>query len=71
MSENGARVAWAGAGLMLPRTLLAAAPMRWAVRRILDDPRFATRAGAIARWAKENDGAERGAELVERHAQAP
>jgi UDP:flavonoid glycosyltransferase YjiC (YdhE family) len=68
MGENGARVAWAGAGLMLPRTLLAAAPMRWAVRRVLADPRFSARAGAIAHWAKENDGAERGAELVERHA---
>ena len=71
MGENGARVAWAGAGLMLPRTLLAAAPLRWAVRRVLADPRFTARARAIAHWAKENDGAERGAELVERHAQAP
>ena len=59
MSENGARVAWAGAGLMLPRTLLAAAPMRWAVRRVLADPRFSARTRAIRHWAKENDGATR------------
>jgi UDP:flavonoid glycosyltransferase YjiC (YdhE family) len=42
--------------------------MRWAVRRVLADPRFLARARAIAHWATENDGAERGAELVERHA---
>ena len=71
MSENGARVAWARAGLMLPRALLGARQLRWSVRRVLADPRFLARTGAIAHWAKENDGAERGAELVERHAQAP
>jgi UDP:flavonoid glycosyltransferase YjiC (YdhE family) len=71
MSENGARVTWARAGLMVPRTLLGAGPMRWSVRRVLGDPRFASRAAAIAGWARHNDGADRGAALVERHAQAP
>jgi MGT family glycosyltransferase len=66
MAENGARVAWAGAGLMLPRPLLRPTPMRWAVRRILADGRFAERARAIAAWSRDNDGAARGAELVER-----
>jgi MGT family glycosyltransferase len=70
-SENGARVAWAGAGLMVPRPLLGAPPLRWSVRRVLGDPRFAIRAKEFARWAKQNDGAERGAELVEQHAEAP
>jgi UDP:flavonoid glycosyltransferase YjiC (YdhE family) len=65
MAENAARVAWAGAGLMLPWRLARAAPLRWAVRRILSDSRFATRARAIATWGGENDGAERGSELVE------
>jgi UDP:flavonoid glycosyltransferase YjiC (YdhE family) len=37
----------------------------WAARRILDDPSFATRAGELAAWANEHNGAERGAELVE------
>ena len=65
MTENGARVAWAGAGLMLPWRLTRPGPLRWAVRRILDDRRFAERAREIAAWARENDGAGRGAELVE------
>ncbi len=37
MAENAARVAWAGAGLMLPWRLLATGPLRVASRRILGD----------------------------------
>jgi UDP:flavonoid glycosyltransferase YjiC (YdhE family) len=66
MAENAARVAWAGAGLMLPWRLTRPVPLRAAVRRILGDQRFAARAREIATWARENDGAERGATLVER-----
>jgi UDP:flavonoid glycosyltransferase YjiC (YdhE family) len=65
MAENGARVAWAGAGLMLPSRLMGPRTLRLAVRRILEDPAFAQRAGEIAAWSRENDGAERAAELVE------
>jgi UDP:flavonoid glycosyltransferase YjiC (YdhE family) len=65
MGENATRVAWSGAGLMVPRPLLDERPVRWAVRRVLGDPRFSARAKELARWAKENDGAERGADLVE------
>jgi MGT family glycosyltransferase len=68
MAENGARIAWAGAGLMLPRRMLGPATLRLAARRILGDARFAQRAGELAAWARDNDGAERGAELVVRHA---
>ena len=66
MAENGARVAWSGAGLMLPDRLLSAASLRPAVRRLLSDRRFAARAGAIATWGRGNDGAAVAAELVER-----
>ncbi|HZE04643.1 MAG TPA: nucleotide disphospho-sugar-binding domain-containing protein [Solirubrobacteraceae bacterium] len=66
MSETAMRVGWAGAGLSLPWRLCRPAPLRWATRRILDDPAFAARAGELAAWAKAHDGAERGAELVER-----
>jgi UDP:flavonoid glycosyltransferase YjiC (YdhE family) len=66
MAENGARVAWAEAGLMLPWRLLGPRSLRVAVRRIIGDPRFAERAGEIAAWGQRHDGAERGAELVER-----
>ena len=65
MTENGARVAWASAGLMLPWRLTRAGPLRWAVRRILDDRRFAERAREVAEWGRENDGAVRGARLIE------
>jgi UDP:flavonoid glycosyltransferase YjiC (YdhE family) len=64
-AENGARTAWAGAGLMLPRRLLSATALRYAVRRLLGEPRFAVRAGELAEWSRDNDGAARGAALVE------
>ena len=66
MSETAMRVGWAGAGLSLPWRLCRPSPLRWSARRILDDPSFAARAGELAAWAKTHDGAERGAELVER-----
>jgi MGT family glycosyltransferase len=65
MSETAMRVAWAKAGLSLPWRLCRPSPLRWAARRILDDPSFAARAEEIAAWSRENDGARRGAELVE------
>jgi MGT family glycosyltransferase len=65
MSETAMRVAWAGAGLSLPWRLCRPAPLRWAARRILGDGSFAVEAGKIAGWGRENDGAQRGAELVE------
>lgn len=68
MGENGARVAWVGAGLMVPNALLGPAPLRWAVRRVLADSHFAERANAIAAWGRDNDGAARGADLLECYA---
>jgi UDP:flavonoid glycosyltransferase YjiC (YdhE family) len=66
MAENGARLAWAGAGLAMPRRLVRPGPVRWAVRRVLGDPGFRARAGEIASWAAANDGAVVGAAAVER-----
>jgi UDP:flavonoid glycosyltransferase YjiC (YdhE family) len=65
MSETAMRVAWAGAGLSLPWRLCRPALLRWAARRLLDDPAYARRAGELAAWGREHDGAERGADLVE------
>ena len=65
MAENGARVAWSGAGLSLPRRLLSPRAIRLAVRRMLGDPSYRERAGAIAAWSRDNDGAERAAVHVE------
>lgn len=70
MSETAMRVAWAGAGLSLPWRLCKPAPLRWAARRILDEPSFSTRAGELAAWSREHDGAARGAELVEQLARS-
>ena len=68
MGENGARVAWSGAGLMVPWGLLGPGPLRLATRRVLGDGGFAERARRIADWGRDNDGAARGAELLERYA---
>jgi MGT family glycosyltransferase len=70
MSETAMRVAWAKAGLSLPWRLCRPEPLRWAARRILHDPSFAAAAEKIAAWGRENDGAERGAVLVERLARS-
>ena len=66
MAENSARVAWAGAGLMLPWRLLGHGPLRVAARRILRDQSFSRRAAEFAAWSDANDGADCGAGLVER-----
>jgi MGT family glycosyltransferase len=68
MSENGARVAWAGAGLSLPRRLVSPRAIRLATRRILSDDGYRESAREIARWSEENDGAARAAKLVEKAA---
>jgi MGT family glycosyltransferase len=68
MSETAMRVDWAGAGLSLPWRLCRPSPLRWSARRMLDDPSFTAKAAELAAWAKKHDGAERGAELVERFA---
>ena len=65
MSETAMRLDWAGAGLSLPWRLCRPRPLRWAVRRMLEDDSFAARAAEIAAWGRDNDGAARGAELVE------
>ncbi|HEU5252438.1 MAG TPA: nucleotide disphospho-sugar-binding domain-containing protein [Solirubrobacterales bacterium] len=65
MSETAMRVAWAGAGLSLPWRLCRPAPLRWSVQKLLREPSFAAAAAGIARWGRTNDGAARGAELVE------
>jgi UDP:flavonoid glycosyltransferase YjiC (YdhE family) len=68
MAENGMRVAWAGAGLSLPWRMCRPGPLRWATRRILGDPALSQRAGELAAWGLDHDGARAGAELVERFA---
>jgi UDP:flavonoid glycosyltransferase YjiC (YdhE family) len=66
MSETAMRLDWAGTGLSLPWRLCRPAPLRWAARRLLREPSFTRKAEEIAAWGRQNDGAARGAELVER-----
>jgi UDP:flavonoid glycosyltransferase YjiC (YdhE family) len=68
MGETAMRVSWAGVGRAVPWRLCRPGPLRWATRRVLSDPSYAARAGAIAAWAATHDGADRGAELVEQFA---
>ena len=65
MPENAARVAWAGAGVSLPRRLVTQRGIRLAVRRVLGDASFAARARELRDWAAQNDGAANAADAVE------
>jgi UDP:flavonoid glycosyltransferase YjiC (YdhE family) len=65
MAENAARVAWSGAGLSVPRRLLSRRAVGLAVRRLLGEQSFATRAREIADWSTAHDGAASAAGLVE------
>ncbi|MDX6682196.1 MAG: hypothetical protein QOG94_2235 [Solirubrobacteraceae bacterium] len=65
MNENAARVDWAGVGVRLPRRLVGARGLRLAVGRALARPALLARAGELAAWAAEHDGATRAAGLVE------
>jgi UDP:flavonoid glycosyltransferase YjiC (YdhE family) len=60
--EHGARVEWAGAGVMVRRGSLGRA-----IERVLGNGRYAARARELAAWCADNNGSVRGAELVERH----
>jgi UDP:flavonoid glycosyltransferase YjiC (YdhE family) len=65
MNENAARLAWAGAGVRLPRRFISPQPLRLAVELVLDDPAFAANAESMAAWMTVNDPGARAALLVE------
>jgi UDP:flavonoid glycosyltransferase YjiC (YdhE family) len=65
MSENAARLDWAGAGVRLPRRFISPRPLRLAVERALDDPAIRIRARELAAWWEANDPADSAAGLVE------
>ncbi len=65
MAENAARLDWAGTGVRLPWRFATPRGVRLAVRRALADTSVTRRAGELAAWAAEHDGAERAADLVE------
>jgi UDP:flavonoid glycosyltransferase YjiC (YdhE family) len=70
MGENAARIAWAGAGVRLPRRLVSARGIRLAVRRILAEPEIAERAGSFRAWSERHDGAAIAADALEDFAES-
>ena len=65
MSENAARVDWAGAGVRIPPHFIRPRVVRLAAERALGDQAIAERAGELARWAGEHDSGRAAAELIE------
>jgi UDP:flavonoid glycosyltransferase YjiC (YdhE family) len=66
MNENAARLAWAGAGVRLPRRFISPRPLRHAVERVLDEPSVTERAQALSVWATTYDPGARASALIER-----
>ena len=64
-AENAARLRWAGLGVSLPRRFHTPRGVRLAVDRVLADPGYRERAGAIGEWCERNDGAATAASMVE------
>lgn len=65
MAENGARVQWAGAGLMLPARLRGPASLRSVAWELLGDPSYGVRAAEISASTPAGSGALRAAEAIE------
>jgi UDP:flavonoid glycosyltransferase YjiC (YdhE family) len=65
MAENAARVAWAGAGVSLPRRLVTPRGIRLAVRKLLADNSYTRRAGELQGWSEQHDGAALAAGALE------
>jgi UDP:flavonoid glycosyltransferase YjiC (YdhE family) len=66
MNENAARVAWAGAGVRLPRRFISPRPLRRAVEQALGEPSIRERARELADWACTHDAGSRATVLIER-----
>jgi UDP:flavonoid glycosyltransferase YjiC (YdhE family) len=71
MAENAARVAWAGAGVSLPRRLITPRGVRLAVRRVLAERSYRQRARELGAWGEDNDGAACAADQIESVLEAP
>ena len=64
-NENGTRLAWSGAGLMIRGSLARPATIGWAVGELLGRESIRQRAGEIAAWSRTHDGPETGARSIE------
>jgi UDP:flavonoid glycosyltransferase YjiC (YdhE family) len=70
MNENAARLAWAGAGVRLPRRFISPRPLRRAVEQVLGEPSIRKRAREFAAWASEHDAGTRASLMIERLAES-
>ena len=68
MAENACRIAWAGAGVSLPRRFVTPRGVRLAVREVLAREDYGRRARELRDWAARHDGAAVAADAVERFA---
>ena len=64
MAENAARLSWAGAGVSLPRRLVSPRGIRLALRRVLDDDSYTTRAAELGAWNELHPGRATAADAV-------
>ena len=65
MSENAARLAWAGAGVRVPRRYISPRPLRLAVEEALAKPSIRSRARELGAWASTHAPPAAAALLVE------
>lgn len=65
MNENAARLAWAGAGVRLPRRFISPRPLWHGVERVLGEPSILAQARELAVWSSEHDAGARAGALIE------
>ncbi|MGC2373185.1 MAG: nucleotide disphospho-sugar-binding domain-containing protein [Solirubrobacteraceae bacterium] len=65
MNENAARLAWAGAGVRLPRRFISPRPLRHAVLHALGDASIRSHARDLVSWVASHDAGARAASLIE------
>ena len=65
MNENAARLAWAGAGLRVPRRFIAPRPIRRAVEGVIAEEPIRERVRSLAAWSQTHDAGARAGKLIE------
>ncbi len=63
--ETAARLRWAGVGVEIPARFLGRRTIAAAVEKVLARPRMTERTRQLARWAADNNGAQRAADEIE------
>ncbi len=66
MNENAARLAWAGAGVRVPRRFISPRPLRGAVERALHERSIRAKASELAAWNSTHDSGAQASSLIER-----